>query len=345
MQFVLAEREPTNIDWLGGATSVARRLYLKQLCAHFGYLSGLEWTLCEENAAPGASTFAQFTPTELQSIAQWIRSWDPLGHPRSVHVDPNDLSLFNAMISSGTAGWLECVSLQVHGDEGGNARLYGDLAELAAMRFQAIGRRVVVHMDEPGFYLTGVGSELHPGAWQGTPSAGAEDRRRRVLYDSLFSGAGVLWYFGLWSLDEGGGDLTTEDFRTRDTMIRYTAIARRLVEEAFDGAALFGPQDDLWTSDQGDLHPVYGDAEVLAEEGGSALVYLPAYGSGELGPLAPSAGGSSAVFYRATWLDPRTGSVVGTPVTFNATAAFRPDPPPVANAGELDWVLRVEPAL
>ena len=348
VQFVLAEREPTNIQWLGGGTSNLRLLYLKQMVAHFGYLPGVEWTLCEENAAPTASTFAQFTPQELRNQAGWIRSWDPSGHPLSVHVDPNDLSLYSAMINEGAAGWIDCVSLQVHGDENSTARFYGDLSEDIAQRFAAIGRRVVVNMDEPGHYQTGVGSELHPGAWASTPYAGPEDRRRRVLYDSLFSGAGLLWYFGLYAENEGGGDLTTEDFRTRGTTLRETTIARRAIEVTFQNAGFFGPNDPLWTSDQAPLHPVYGDAEVLAEAGGPALIYFPSLGAsasvpaGTLSPLRSGAPGTA--LFRATWINPRTGIQQGNAQTFDPTQPFRPTPPAgVPLDPDVDWLLRVVP--
>ncbi len=348
VQFVLAEREPTNIQWLGGATSEMRLLYLKQMVAHFGYLPGVEWTLCEENAAPGAATFAQFTPAELRSQADWIRSWDPSSHPRSVHVDPNDLSLYSAMINQGAASWIECVSLQVHGDENATARFYGDLSEDVFQRFAAIGRRIVVHMDEPGHYQTGVGSELHPGAWAQAPYAGPEDRRRRVLYDSLFSGAGLLWYYGLYAEDEGGGDLTLEDFRTRATTLRETTIARRAIELTFQNAGLFGPADPLWTSDTSPLHPVYGDAEVLAEAHGPALIYLPALGAsassppGTLAPLRSGAPGTS--LFRAVWISPRTGLQQGGVQTFDPTQPFRPAPPAGTTVDpDVDWLLRVVP--
>ncbi|QDV05714.1 hypothetical protein Poly30_12150 [Planctomycetes bacterium Poly30] len=356
VQLVLAEREPTNIDWLGGAMSTRRRLFLKQLAAHFGYLPGLEWTLCEENAAPGASTFAQFTPLELRDMATWIRGWDHLRHPRSVHVDYNDLSLYSAMIASGAANWIDCVSLQISGDEAGTARLYGDLAEDVAGRFLNIGRRVVVHIDEPGYYLTGAGSELHPNAWANAPHAGTEDRRRRVLYDSLFSGAGLLWYFGLYPLEDGGGDLHTEDFRTRATLLRQTTIARELIETTFRDVGQFGAADDLWTSAVAPLHPVYGDAEVLAQVSGPlggaqrdrVLVYLPALGPsasvspGRLAPLWSGAPGTRT--FRATWINPRTGIEQGPDQFFDPTQAFWPEPPAGAPLNpDVDWVLRVTP--
>lgn len=346
VQLVLAEREPTNIDWLGAGTSPTRLLYLKQLVAHFGYLPGLEWTLSEENAAPGAPTFAQFSPLELRQQADWIRSWDSSEHPRSVHVDPNDLSLYVGMIQQGLASWIDCLSLQVHGDQDSTAHLYGELPEEAAQLFADIGRRIVVHVDEPGHYQTGIGSELHPSAWAQTPFAGSEDRRRRVLYDSLFSGAGVLWYFGLYTADEGGGDLTTDHFRTREIALRETTIARLAIESTFGESELFGPADGLWRSDASPLHSVYGDAEVLAEAEGAALVYLPALGTsaslppGTLGPLSSAVPGT--LQFLATWIDPRTGIQQGDAQSFDPTQPFRPSPPAGASTDpDLDWLLRV----
>ncbi len=353
IQFVLAEREPANIEWLGGASDLRRRLFLKQMVAHFGHHPGLEWTLCEENAAPGAPTFAQFTPAELSEMAAWIRGWDVDAHPRSVHVDPNDLDLFDAILDGGSGAWVDAISLQVHGDRPWNGGLYGDLCEEAsAMFLDRTGRRVVVHMDEPGYYLTGTASELHPDAWAASPEAGAEDRRRRVLYDSLFSGAGIAWYFGLWDLADGGGDLTTEDFRTRETLIRQTAMARQLVEETFDSEREFGAADELWLPDSPGiaLHPIYGGAEVIAARGGPLLAYFPSFGETAIRPpgmIAPldttSAPGSEPGAFEAQWVRPDTGARVGAPVPFDPTLPFSPEAPVAQPDPDRDWLLVLRP--
>ena len=345
VQFVLAEREPTNIDWLGSAMSVERRLYLKQLVAHFGHHNAIEWTLCEENAAQVAATFAQFTGAELESMAHWIRSWDVVKHPQSVHIDPNDLRLFDELLTSNHAGWIDCVSLQVHGDQPSTGDLYGDLVQDVTEMFATrAGRKIVVNVDEPGHWTSGAASELHPNAWAGVPAAGTEDRRRRVLYDALFSGAGIAWYFGSWALADGGGDLTTEDFRTRANLLRQTRLARFLVERTFQGVADFVPADALWQSDAAPapLHPVWGDAEVIAAPAGPALVYLPrAQTRGTLAALDRTATpGSRPNAFEAVWVDPRTGAS-SAPMRFDPTVPFRPGLPP-GNAS-LDWVLRVGP--
>lgn len=353
VQLVLAEREPSNIAWLGDARDARRRLFLKQMVAHFGHLPGLEWTLCEENAAPEAGTFAQFTPVELAGLAAWIRSWDVDAHPRSVHVDPNDLALFEAILDDGVGSWVEAVSLQVHGDEPWSGDLYGEFCEQAAALFlNRTGRRVVVNMDEPGFFLTGAASELHPGAWAGVPAAGAEDRRRRVLYDSLLSGAGIAWYFGLWDLANGGGDLTTEDFRTRERLLRETAVARRLVEQTFSSAQDFGPADQLWqpTVPGARLHPIYGNPEILAAPGGALLAYFPSCGESEVRPpgtIGPidlnGLPGSAPGAFEAQWIEPKTGASAGAPVPFDPTLAYRPEAPAPAPDPDRDWLLVLSP--
>lgn len=353
VQLVLAEREPTNIAWLGGANDIRRRLFLKQMVAHFGHLPGLEWTLCEENAVPGAPTFAQFTPVELAELAGWIRSWDVDGHPRSVHVDPNDLRLFEAILDDGVGSWVDAISLQVHGDEPWTGDSYGEFCDRAAALFlNRTGRRVVVNMDEPGFFMTGAASELHPDAWAAVPAAGAEDRRRRVLYDSLLSGAGVAWYFGLWNLASGGGDLTTEDFRTRETLLRETAIARRLVEQTFSSAHDFGPADELWVPSAPDtrLHPVYGNPEVLAAPGGALLAYFPSLGEsavrppGTIGPIdLGGIPGSAPGAFEAQWVDPKTGLSVGAAAPFDPTVGYQPLAPAPAPDPDRDWLLVVRP--
>ena len=44
--------------------------------------------------------------------------------------------------------------------------------------------------------------------------------RRRALYDVYFSGGNIEWYLGYFPLPPGG-DLRTEDFRTREEMWDY----------------------------------------------------------------------------------------------------------------------------
>ncbi|MEO1699990.1 MAG: DUF5060 domain-containing protein [Planctomycetota bacterium] len=349
LQLVLAEREATNIAWLGAADSVERRLFQKQLVAWFGHYPGVEWTLCEENAAPGRPTLQQFTPEELDGMARWIRAWDVDAHPRSVHTDPNDLGLFEAMLDADRADWLECASLQINGDRPGDGHLYGTFPEELQALFRArAGRTVVVHVDEPGDFEVGIASDLHPTAWQDVGAADSEDRRRRVLYDALFSGAGLQWYFGLWSLGDGGGDLTVENLATRAAMFRFTRTARTVYEDTFGGAPAFGPADGLWASDApgGDLHPAFGRAEVVAAPGGPALVYLPevrvdgALALGTLGALDPGAApGSRPGAFTARWMNPRLGVFVGDPAPVDPTLPFTPAPLPPGTSG--DWLLVV----
>lgn len=351
VQLVLAEREPTNIAWLGPALGTRRRLFLKQMVAHFGALPGIEWTLCEENAAPGASTFAQFTVAELEAQAHWIRAWDVAQHPRSVHVDPNDLGLFEAMIAEGRSGWLECASLQVNGDGPGEHHLYGELLEECAALFESgAGRRVVVHLDEPGDFRHGAASEDHPAAWAHVPYAGPEARRRGVLYDALLSGAGVMWYPGTWELVDGGGDLTVEDLDTRGQLMGWTRVAREVFEGVFGDTTGLRARDGLWTTDAGAALPAaaeHGDPEVMVATGECALVYFPGLAAGvdvpgELGALdASSPPGSRPGARLARWIDPLTGLQVGLAMPFDPTLPLRPSPVPLVGVPEQDWLLAV----
>jgi len=50
----------------------------------------------------------------------------------------------------------------------------------------------------------------------------ADDLRRRVLYDVLFSGGNIEWYFGF---ARDGGDISVEDFRSRQAMWTFSRHA------------------------------------------------------------------------------------------------------------------------
>ena len=248
-------------------------------------------------------------------MGRFIDAWDPNDHPIGVHTIPNSTpsprSSWRCRSSPSSA-----TSTQVHGEDG-----TGDIyeSELPARS----GRRDAPFInDEQGSSTDGLSAETNAGApWTST----ADDRRRRVLYDTLVSGGQVSYYFGYHPTSLGGGDLRTENFRERgdalDQLDRAEASAR------------------IWRHAEADQRLVgsmpYG-AEVSIERGATGL--LPRLDSAAAWEDSTSAGWW---IYDATWIiastgqQQRVGSVVRggrighgvPPVERRARHRDRPRPP------------------
>lgn len=247
-QLFLAEQEACNIRWFGPHTSdgaqrshmsLHRRLFMKQMVAHFGHLPALRWNLCEENKATqdcaGASGCGtapathspQFTAEELDEMARWIRSWQQFPHPIGVHTTPNTTGIYGELLALPLfPKWLTATSLQVHGENGAGA-VYEQMVQETRALFAAYGQKVAVINDEQGSPSSGLSSETNPLA---NRTSTADDRRKRVLYDVLLSGGQVSYYCGYYGPADGGGDLRLEDFRTRDGALRQLGFAARLMD-------------------------------------------------------------------------------------------------------------------
>lgn len=310
LEFVLAENEDPNVNWLGNGLSDQRKLFLKTMVAMFGHHPGVRWILCEENAPEPND---EFTVRELGDFARWIRQWSSAVHPIAVHTDPNDQTIFRQILSSSQdSSWLTSASLQVHDG-------YNPAVESAHDLFEQFGRTAVVDLDELGPPSTGVSDSNH------------EDVRKLVLWDVLLSGGNVAWYCGYHDLPVGG-DIRLEDFRTRGDMWRYSRIARQLLQilpfwamEAADG---------LVSRDT--RNATYGDAEVFAFPGECYVIYFAE--ASQTGMLDLRSVPSGRTF-QARWLDPRTGAVVGNAVQLSGgRSVYLPQAP--APRSE-DWVLVV----
>lgn len=313
LDVVLAERETPNINWLGRGLTDERRIYLKMLAAMFGHHLGLRWILCEEN---GPEPNTQFSVVELGDIARWVQKWSQFDHPMAVHTDPNDVQIFQQILAGPSdPSWLTSASLQVH-------RNYNPATDTVLGIFEQAGRVATVDLDEVG------------PAGQGIDATNHEHFRKLVLWDVLLSGGNVSWYFGYHALPLGG-DIRTEDFRTREGMFAYSYIARRaLTRMQFWNMEA---ADDLVTGDT--LDSTYGDAEVMAAPGERYLIYFSnATVTGNLDLSSVPAG----TRFSARWHDPRSGADVGQATTL-VGGAVRALPAAPQPSGE-DWVLFIRRA-
>ncbi len=304
LHFVLAEQEFENTTWFGGtALNTERKLFFKLLASMFSHHMAIKWNFCEENSAAGGD---EFSVAELQAFADYLGSWTTWAHPMAVHIDPNDLTLYTQIEQAGGT-WLTATSLQLH-------HSYG--ADVEAARAIFAPRKVIIDQDEQGPPGTGLTDTNH------------DNRRRDILWDVYLSGANIEWYFGYHPLPLGG-DLRTEDFRTRDDMWRFMRYARKLIE-SFEFWNM-EPHDNLLSGED----QSFGGGEVFARLGVDYIVYFPnasATGTLDLTHTSP------ANSYRGEWFNPRDGSAGGG-VVFSGGGSHVPGPPP-ANPN-LDWVYTV----
>jgi len=165
-------------------------------------------------------------------------------------------------------------------------------------------------MDEVGSALVGLSD------------TNAATLRRAVLYPVYFSGGNIEWYFGYHPLPLGG-DMRTEDFRTREEMYRYMRYAREMMQEQL-------PFWEMIPADE--LHSTPG-AQVFAKAADTYAVYLA--DARQSGTLTVAPGN-----YRQRWFNPRNGLFEGTATTVSASAQ-NPDLTlgSAPNTQGQDWVI------
>ncbi len=300
LHLVPGETEPANEQWLdGGALGVERKLYYREMVARFGHHLAVKWNLCEEN---------DFSDSKLSSFADWIDAQDPYDHPIAFHTHPDDFAQYGRLAGDPR---FSASSVQYSPD------LAGQHVETLRQLTAAAGRPWAIDMDENGPAATGLGPH------------NADDLRKRVLWDVYLSGGSLEWFLGSWSLPIGG-DVTLEDFRTREPMWGYMAHARAFMEDHLPFWEM-QPMDPLLSGESS----AFGGGEVFARAGEVYAVYLPqADGAGAL-DLSAATGQ-----FLKRWYDPRSGQLVGAPQIVQGGASVPVGSPPSA-AGD-DWVVWFE---
>ena len=301
LQFVLAETEPENETWLdGGALGVERKLFYRELVARFAHHPAIKWNLSEEN---------DFGVDLLRDMAAHLKALDPYDHPIGVHTHADTFDDYEALLGEPD---FTITSIQYAND------LAGTHVETWRERSAKAGHPWVIDMDENGDPIFGVSAD------------NADEFRREVLYDVLFSGGNVEWYLGSVGLPVGG-DHSLEDFRSREAIYAYSRIAREILETHFEFWTMT-PADDRVNGES----TAYGGAEVFAAPNGDLAVYLP-----EATPSARvdlSDYDAQARFF-LRWIDPRDGTLVG-PGSLVPGGGDAPLVPPANPEG--DWVVLVE---
>lgn len=300
LHIALNETEPANREWLDdGRLDVERKLFYREMIARFSYLLALKWNLSEEIV---------FTRDEVYQFADYIQALDWASHPIAIHNPAGWFRPYEEILGDSR---LSATAVQYEGDRA------GELVETWRQASAAAGHPWVVDMDENN--PAGVG--LSP--------SNAGDLRRQILYDVYLSGGNIEWFVGLYDLPIGG-DVTLEDFRTREAMWEYMWYARRFMEENLPFWAM-RPADDLLVGES----EAHGGGEVFAQEGVVYAIYLPV-----ATPSGTLLVGDDGHDYWLRWYNPRSGEFKGGAVTVTAAAGNLSLGPPPANPNA-DWVVLI----
>lgn len=302
LSLVLNETEIDNELWLDdGNLGVERKLFYRELVARFGHHPAIRWNLCEES---------DFSLSQLDQFAAWIKAHDADKHAVAIHNHPNDLTLFQSLATNAN---FDAASLQFE-PNGADAQV-----EQVRRWTAEAGKPWIVDADEQGPWQTGLTAE------------NAADTRKRIMYDALFSGGGVEFYLGYHDLPLGG-DLNLEDFRTRAEMWESVKHARTFMEGNLPFWDM-SPMDELVRFENG----AFGGAEVFALPGEVYAIYYPnASGTGEINLQ------SYGREFRLEWFNPRTGQFEGGTQILGTGGGWK-NIPNAPNTSTEDWVALVRP--
>ncbi|MFK7997142.1 MAG: DUF5060 domain-containing protein [Granulosicoccus sp.] len=291
---VLAETENGNTNWLdNGQLGLERKLYYRELIARFSYLNGVKWNLSEESGY-GRGRHIVF--------ARYIRSLDWADHQIAVHTRKDQPgNTYNDLLGQAN---FDTTSIQF---SPGNADNY---VETWRKNSSDAGVKWVVEMDENGPASTGL------------TDTNADALRASVLYPTLFSGGHIEWYFGYHDLPLGG-DMRTENFRTRQSMFTFMAHARKFMIDNLPFWEM-SPNDDALTGGNA------GD-QVFEKRGQIYALYLQ---NGTAGRALSVVSGS----YSARWFNPRNGQFSGATLSLSGTSLSVGASP--AEQSE-DWVVLI----
>ncbi len=296
LNIVLSETEEANERWLdNGALGVERKLFFRELVARFGYLLAVKWNLGEEN---------DFTLIELQKHADYLQAIDWSRKPIAVHTHINQFYRYGELVGDKR---FSASSIQY------DAQFAGQFVEQWRSNSANAGHRWVVDMDEN---TNGLGSD------------NTDERRKEILYDVLFSGGNIEWYFGYLSLPVGG-DIDAGNFRYRENMWRQMRLAREMMQNELPFWRM-NPADDRVVGDS----DAYGGAEAYVLEGESYAVYLPAANGTEVLKMGRASGN-----FKQRWFDPRTGQMIEARQSIAEAGPWSLGSPP-SGLGQ-DWVALV----
>ena len=296
-----------------------RQLYYQELIARFAHHPALIWDLGEENGPADFSPHGQ-THDQQKAMADFFASADPYDHPVVIHTHATGKAKDEVTTDLMGHPTLDGLSFQVHRPE----EVHGEVQRWRRMS-QAAGHRWLISMDEIGPWQDGVVPDAE--------DADHDAMRRQVLWGSLMAGAvGVEWYFGA---KHPHNDLTSEDWRQRESMWQQSAVARGFFESHVDLSRL--QSDDERTGNSTDYCSVIEDT--------ACVIYLNAASLGAESstrvrlPLSESASQEVASTWTIHWFDPKAGGPLqtGSVVTAQENDEISIGDPPSKESQ--DWVV------
>ena len=296
LNIVLSETEKANEQWLDdGQLGVERKLFFRELVARFGYLLAVKWNLGEEN---------DFPRVELDKHADYIQSIDWSRKPIAVHTHINQFFRYGEIVGDSR---YSASSIQY------THEFAGEFVEQWRNNSANAGHPWVLDMDEN---TNGLGP------------ATVNQRRKQILYDVLFSGGNIEWYFG-YNPQPVGGDVDAGDFRQRESMWQQMRYAREMMQNELPFWRM-QPADWRVSGDS----DAFGGAEVFVLEGESYAIYLPSSNGAEVLDM-----GNVSGQYQQRWFDPRSGQMTTSSQSISASNSLRLGSAPYSTRE--DWVVLI----
>lgn len=297
LNVVLNETEIENREWHDdGQFGLERKLYYREMIARFGYLLAAKWNISEEN---------NFSVDFVREAASYLAALDWTSKPVSIHTPPDRFENYFAVLGNPD---ITATSIQYSVDRA------SEYTEEWRRRSREAGVPWIIDMDEND---------------SGLLDTNADDLRKRVLYDVLFSGGNIEWYFGFGG-PVPGGDITVEDFRTREAMWTYSRHARQFLENNTPYQQM-QPMDSLVSGESGD----FGGAEVFAKPGEVYAIYLPR--ANQRAQLDTQGNGGNGP-WEIRWYNPRNGQFESSDIRNNGGLIDLGNPP---GSSDEDWVVLV----
>lgn len=309
LQHVVLQETENELMWDDGDTGPSRKLYLWEMIARFAHHPRLVWNVGEENGPVFWRPEGQ-NNEQRKAMITYLKATDPYQNLVVLHTHADRKTQDEIITPLLGFEHLDGLSLQVAEKD----KIHETTQRWIEASAEA-GKPWVVSIDEIGPYYRGVDPDDRVDNNQDTV-------RAEALWGNLMAGgAGTEWYFGS---ENHSNDLTCEDWRTRDRMWEYTAIAKRF----FTGQPLTEMQslDSLVSG-----APAY----CLAQPGKRYIVYTLYGGEVEL-DLSSESG-----TFKVWWYNPRKRgeSQAGSRQRVEAGEVVRLGQPPTDT--DKDWAVVV----
>ena len=254
-------------DMDSGNLGKERKLYYRELIAHYSHHLALNWNLGEENSQ---------TTQQQKDMAAYFAKHDPYHHLIVLHTFPNNYEkVYEPLL--GNKSYLTGLSIQT---DKSDFSMVHEVVDRWVKKSDQVGKKWVVSVDEPGDAANALV----------TDNENPEHNNARIngLWGTLMAGgAGTEWYFGY---EHPNSDLTCQSYRSRDLFWDQCKIALDFFKNNNIPFQVMHCMDDLTKTEDDYVFTKPGEIYlVYSKEGGKIIMDLPDTG------------------YSAMWYNPRTG--------------------------------------